>query len=170
MSATERVAALGSGSTISGWAAISPSRKSSRFAHHRVHRRLDYPASLGLDHKDFDGLFDLKLANARDCSDSHGCPQCGNQPEDSNYEFFVFAPQQKVDETGGIRYVGCVCGTVYRLGFRSSIQFGVHPNGMTRHIGTCRLTKRLRTSEEDACRESANAVQRRAESPSRPTP
>src|SRR5437667_5510188 len=50
MSATERVAAFGSRSTISGWAAISPSPKSSRFAHHRVHRRLDYPASLGLDH------------------------------------------------------------------------------------------------------------------------
>src|SRR5206468_1186055 len=49
MSATERVAAFGSRSTISGWAAISPSQKSSRFAHHRVHRRLDYPASLGLD-------------------------------------------------------------------------------------------------------------------------
>src|SRR5438128_11207761 len=49
MSATERVAALGSRSTISGWAAISPFQKSSRFAHHRVHRRLDYPASLGLD-------------------------------------------------------------------------------------------------------------------------
>src|SRR5437867_8533722 len=49
MSATERVAAFGSRSTISGWAAISPSRKSSRYAHHRVHRRLDYPASLGLD-------------------------------------------------------------------------------------------------------------------------
>src|SRR5206468_604656 len=43
------VAAFGSRSTISGWAAISPSPKSSRFAHHRVHRRLDYPASLGLD-------------------------------------------------------------------------------------------------------------------------
>jgi hypothetical protein len=49
MSTTERVAAFGSRSTISGWAAISPSRKSSRFAHYRVHRRLDYPASLGLD-------------------------------------------------------------------------------------------------------------------------
>src|SRR2546425_4908946 len=49
MSATERVAALGSRSTISGWATISPSRKSSLFAHQRVHRRLDYPASLGLD-------------------------------------------------------------------------------------------------------------------------
>src|SRR5436309_16044241 len=43
------VAAFGSRSTISGLAAISPSPKSSRFAHHRVHRRLDYPASLGLD-------------------------------------------------------------------------------------------------------------------------
>src|SRR5437867_10083919 len=26
-----------------GWAAISPSQKSSSFAHHRVHRLLDYP-------------------------------------------------------------------------------------------------------------------------------
>src|SRR5438093_11624190 len=49
MSATERITALGSRSTISGWATISPFQKSSRFAHHRVHRRLDYPASLGLD-------------------------------------------------------------------------------------------------------------------------
>ena len=51
MTAMERVAAFGSRSTISGWAAISPSRKSSRFAHHRVHRRPDYPASLGLDRR-----------------------------------------------------------------------------------------------------------------------
>src|SRR5207249_7558182 len=48
------VAAFGSRSTISGWAAISPSPKSSRFAHHRVHRRLDYPASLGLDQQSSD--------------------------------------------------------------------------------------------------------------------
>ncbi len=46
MSATERVAALGSRSTISGWAATSPPLKT---AHDRVRRRLDYPASLGLD-------------------------------------------------------------------------------------------------------------------------
>src|SRR5437899_35877 len=56
MSALKRVAAFGSRSTISGWAAISPSPKSSRFAHHRVHRRLDYPASLGLDQRDGDAL------------------------------------------------------------------------------------------------------------------
>jgi len=45
MRATDRVAALASRSTISGWAATSPSLKT---AHCRVHRRLDYPASLGL--------------------------------------------------------------------------------------------------------------------------
>src|SRR6266540_3768709 len=61
MSATERVAAFGSRSTISGWAAISPSRKSSRFAHHRVHRRLDYPASLGLDPAGDARLLDLRI-------------------------------------------------------------------------------------------------------------
>ena len=55
MSATERVATFGSRSTILGWAAISPSRKSSRFADHRVHRRFDYPASLGLD-RDLEGI------------------------------------------------------------------------------------------------------------------
>src|SRR4030095_11185345 len=49
MIASEHVATLGTRSTISGWAAISPSRKSSRFARHRVHRHPDYPASLGLD-------------------------------------------------------------------------------------------------------------------------
>ena len=49
MIALKRVAAFGSRSTISGWAAISPSPKSSRFARHRVRRRLDYPAPLGLD-------------------------------------------------------------------------------------------------------------------------
>src|SRR4029450_11464958 len=46
MSATDRVAALGSRSTISGWAATSPLKT----AHDRVRRRLDYPASLALDH------------------------------------------------------------------------------------------------------------------------
>src|SRR2546422_980769 len=46
MSTTERVAALGSRSTISGWAATAPPLKT---AHYRVRRRLDYPASLGLD-------------------------------------------------------------------------------------------------------------------------
>src|SRR4030095_2855812 len=49
MIASEHVATLGTRSTISGWAAISPSRKSSRFARHRVHRHPDYPAALGLD-------------------------------------------------------------------------------------------------------------------------
>ena len=48
MSTTERVAALDSRSPISGWAATSPPLKT---AHYRVRRRLDYPASLGLDHQ-----------------------------------------------------------------------------------------------------------------------
>src|SRR4029453_4832332 len=48
MIASEHVATLGTRSTISGWAAISPSRKSSRFARHRVHRHPDYPGSRGL--------------------------------------------------------------------------------------------------------------------------
>src|SRR5438128_6024976 len=64
MSATERVAAFGSRSTISGWAAISPSRKSSRVAHHRVHRRLDYPASLGLDRRPTDSMSGWDLSDA----------------------------------------------------------------------------------------------------------
>src|SRR4029434_8903533 len=55
MIASETVATLGTRSTISGWAAISPSRKSSRFARHRVHRHPDYPASLGLDRAALDG-------------------------------------------------------------------------------------------------------------------
>ena len=54
------VAAFGSRSTISGWAAISPSPKSSRFARHRVRRRLDYPAPLRLDHLNY-GLADSQV-------------------------------------------------------------------------------------------------------------
>src|SRR4029453_5551412 len=65
MIASEHVATLGSRSAISGWAAISPSRKSSRFARHRVHRHPDYPASLGLD---------LTLALVGACSLPPGSP------------------------------------------------------------------------------------------------
>src|SRR5438105_8569320 len=79
MTAMERVAAFGSRSTISGWAAISPSRKSSRFAHHRVHRRPDYPASLGLDRWSnciWDGLAILALL-CLDGTVSTACPSSG---------------------------------------------------------------------------------------------
>ena len=51
MIAIERNVALGSRSTISRWAAISPSPKSHCSARHRVRHPLDYPAPMGLDPK-----------------------------------------------------------------------------------------------------------------------
>jgi len=51
MIALECVAAVGSRSTISERAAISPSPKSHWSARHRVRRPIDYPAALGLDPK-----------------------------------------------------------------------------------------------------------------------
>jgi hypothetical protein len=48
----------------------------------------------GYSDKDLDKLLGLRLAEARDCSsDTHNCPQCGNGPEDSNYQFFVHEPR-----------------------------------------------------------------------------
>src|SRR5438093_12113729 len=49
MIAIERNVALGSRSTISRWAAISPSPKSHCSTRHRVRRPLNYPAPVGLD-------------------------------------------------------------------------------------------------------------------------
>ena len=45
-----RIAALGFRTTISGWAAILLSPRTTHIARPRGHRRLDYPSPLGLDH------------------------------------------------------------------------------------------------------------------------
>src|SRR5262245_18805862 len=50
MSTTNGIAVFGPRATITGWAAISLSPRSRRSAQHRVRRRPDYPATLGLDH------------------------------------------------------------------------------------------------------------------------
>jgi hypothetical protein len=91
-----------------------------RIVEHKVILSTAWAERRGHSDEDLDNLFGLRLAEARDCSEAHACPKCGSEQEDSNYQFFVYEPRVEVDETSGIRYVGCVCGTVYRSGFRNT--------------------------------------------------
>ncbi len=76
MIALECVAAVGSRSTISERAAISPSPKSHWSARHRVRRPIDYPAALGLDPKPSSMWSKRKLVRASpsSCGASLGMP------------------------------------------------------------------------------------------------
>lgn len=74
---------------------------------------------LGFSDKDLCGLFDIDLASAREAREFHFCPHCGLEAEDSNFNFYVYEPSRLPEESLGVEYVGCLCGTTYYRGFRN---------------------------------------------------
>ena len=77
-----------------------------------------WAAQLKFSDKDLISLFDVDLQAAQSCNERFACPRCENDPEDSYYQFFVYDPITSPDTKTGTRYIGCVCGTVYCLGFK----------------------------------------------------
>jgi hypothetical protein len=65
-------------------------------------------------------LFDIDLDSAVPANDGMNCPRCGNTADDSNYQFFKYRPITTPDNVEGMKYVGCVCGTVYVFGFKTT--------------------------------------------------
>lgn len=86
---------------------------------HKVILSTAWAERLQFTDRDLTELFDIELDQARPCSENRNCPQCGNEPDDSNYQFFKYDPVTAPNEYSGLQYVGCLCGVVYLVTFRN---------------------------------------------------